>query len=44
MISDRYIELYETMTGESFQKAEDVDPLARIEKNVREYIEKGGAS
>jgi phosphoribosylaminoimidazole-succinocarboxamide synthase len=43
MISDRYVELYETMTGQSFVKDEATDPLARIETNVRKYLEKGGA-
>ncbi len=34
-ITDRYIELYEHITGEKFQKAEDcADVLGRIEKNV----------
>lgn len=33
-ISDRYVELYEKITGHTFTKAEDPDPLARIEKNV----------
>ena len=37
-ISDRYIELYEHITGETFVKA-DTDHLAeRIEKNVTEYL------
>ena len=37
-ISDRYIELYEHITGETFVKA-DTDQLAeRIEKNVTEYL------
>ncbi|HWB39424.1 MAG TPA: phosphoribosylaminoimidazolesuccinocarboxamide synthase [Candidatus Saccharimonadales bacterium] len=44
MVSDRYIELFETMTGEKFVKAEDADPLARIESNVLNYLQKGGAS
>ena len=38
-ITDRYIELYEHITGEKFQKAEDCsDVAARIEKNVTEYL------
>jgi len=44
MISDRYIELYQEMTGEAFVKAPRGDPLARIEASVRQYLEKGGAS
>ena len=40
-VSERYIELYEHITGEKFQKAADSDDLAaRIEKNVSEWLEK----
>ena len=38
-VSDRYIELYEHITGEKFVKTEDEgDLLARIENNVNEYL------
>ena len=37
-ISDRYIELYERMTGREFVKAESEDPLMRMEKNVNTFI------
>ena len=38
-ITDRYIELYEHITGEKFQKAEDcADILGRIEKNVTDCL------
>ena len=38
-ISDRYIELYEHITGEEFQKAEaEGDVLARIEANVNKAL------
>ena len=37
-ISDRYIELYEHITGEQFVKEAHVDLLARIEKNVTDYL------
>ena len=37
-VSARYIELYENIVGEKFQKAEDEDIHARIEKNVSEYL------
>jgi phosphoribosylaminoimidazole-succinocarboxamide synthase len=38
-ITDRYIELYEHITGEKFQKADDcADITARIEKNVSQYL------
>ncbi|GAB3639705.1 phosphoribosylaminoimidazolesuccinocarboxamide synthase [Spirosoma arcticum] len=33
-ISQRYIELFETVTGQSFQPADGADPLNRIETNV----------
>ncbi|MDD3080431.1 MAG: phosphoribosylaminoimidazolesuccinocarboxamide synthase [Paludibacter sp.] len=37
-ISERYIELFENITGESFDKASTEDISARIEKNVTEYL------
>lgn len=38
-VSERYIELYEHITGEKFNKAADSEDLAaRIEKNVAEYL------
>ncbi|MGM9786616.1 MAG: phosphoribosylaminoimidazolesuccinocarboxamide synthase [Candidatus Cryptobacteroides sp.] len=37
-ISDRYIELYENITGEKFEKAEGTDITARIEKNVTGFL------
>ena len=37
-ITDRYIELYENITGDKFEKAEGADILARIEKNVTECL------
>jgi phosphoribosylaminoimidazole-succinocarboxamide synthase len=39
-ISNRYIELYEGIIGEKFQKAEGSDVLARIEKNVKQALDK----
>lgn len=38
-ISERYIELYEHITGETFVKAEETSLSERIEKNVRTYLE-----
>lgn len=38
-ISERYIELYEHITGETFVKAEETLLSERIEKNVRTYLE-----
>jgi len=37
-VSNRYIELYEKIVGEKFVKAETGDVSARIEKNVRNYL------
>ena len=37
-ITDRYIELYENITGEKFVKAECDDVAARIEKNVSDFL------
>ena len=37
-ISDRYMELYEHITGETFIKEESGDIAARIEKNVTDYL------
>ena len=39
-ISERYLELYENIIGEKFEKAADADLLARIEKNVKDYLTK----
>ncbi len=37
-VSDRYIELYENITGEAFAKADLSNIDARIEKNVLDYL------
>ncbi len=37
-ISERYIELFENITGESFLKADGEDIAPRIEKNIEEYL------
>ena len=37
-ISERYIELYEHITGEKFVKEDTGNIAARIEKNVTEYL------
>ena len=40
-VSDRYIELYEHITGEHFDKAETTEDIAsRIEKNVSQWLAK----
>jgi len=37
-VSERYIELYEKITGESFVKEDPGDVNKRIEKNIREFL------
>lgn len=37
-VSERYIELYEKITGDKFVKANPADVYSRIEKNVTEYL------
>ena len=37
-ISDRYIELYEHLTGEHFERADTAGLAQRIERNVAEYL------
>lgn len=37
-ISDRYIELFEHITGEKFQRAEGEEAIARVERNVAEAL------
>lgn len=39
-ISNRYIELYEGIIGEKFQKADSTDIIQRIERNVLESLKK----
>lgn len=39
-ISERYIELYEHLTGNTFVKAEETDLEARIEKNVLDCLDR----
>ena len=39
-VSERYIELYEHIVGEKFNKANAEDVAARIEKNVTEFLKK----
>ena len=39
-VSQRYIELYESIIGEKFIKADADDTNKRIEKNIREFLEK----
>ena len=37
-VSDRYIELYENITGVSFVKADTLNMIQRIEKNVFDFL------
>ena len=37
-VSDRYIELYEHITGRKFEKADETDLEARIADNVKKYL------
>ena len=37
-LTERYIELYENIIGEKFEKAEGSDVAARIESNVTEFL------
>ena len=39
-VSDRYIELYENITGKTFEKANTSDIMSRIETNVLAWMEK----
>lgn len=41
-VSDRYIELYEHITGETFVKAETDQIESRIDQNVRRYLDTAG--
>jgi phosphoribosylaminoimidazole-succinocarboxamide synthase len=37
-ITERYIELYERITGKKFEKSDTTDIQSRIQKNVEEYL------
>lgn len=39
-VSNRYIELYEHITGKKFEKADETNLAERIEKNVTSYLSK----
>ena len=39
-VSDRYIELFENITGDKFVRTEQGDIKERIEKNVTEFLSK----
>jgi phosphoribosylaminoimidazole-succinocarboxamide synthase len=37
-VSERYIELYEQITGDAFVKVDVSDVLNRVEKNINAYL------
>ncbi len=37
-ISERYIELYEKITGDAFQRADTAEVETRVERNIRQWI------
>ncbi len=39
-ITERYIELYENIIGEPFERAECPDVLSRMEKNIMDFLQK----
>ena len=39
-VSERYIELYEKITGENFVRSESEDVMTRIEKNIQNFMNK----
>jgi len=43
-ISDRYIELYENILGEKFQRADASNVLSRVEANINSFLKKHSAS
>ncbi len=43
-ISDRYIELYENILGEKFQRADASNVLSRVEGNINSFLKKQAAS
>ena len=38
-ISERYIELYEKIVGEKFEKGDISDTMNRVEKNINNYLQ-----
>jgi phosphoribosylaminoimidazole-succinocarboxamide synthase len=43
-ISERYIELYENILGEKFQRADDSNVLSRVEANIQSFLNKYSSS
>lgn len=40
LVSDRYIELYENITGDKFEKSDVTNVLSRVENNILEFLSK----
>lgn len=40
LVSARYIELFEKITGNKFEKSESSDLLKRVEENIVSYLKK----
>jgi phosphoribosylaminoimidazole-succinocarboxamide synthase len=40
VVTDRYVELYEMITGNTFEKADTSDIVQRIENNVVNFLAK----
>ncbi len=40
LVSDRYIELYENITGDEFEKSDVTNVLSRVEDNILEFLSK----
>jgi phosphoribosylaminoimidazole-succinocarboxamide synthase len=39
LVSERYIELYENITGQKFERADVSNVLARVENNITKFLE-----
>jgi phosphoribosylaminoimidazole-succinocarboxamide synthase len=37
-VSDRYIELYEQITGQPFVKADTSNVISRVQKNIESFL------
>jgi phosphoribosylaminoimidazole-succinocarboxamide synthase len=39
LVSERYIELYENITGQKFERADVSNVIARVENNITKFLE-----
>jgi phosphoribosylaminoimidazole-succinocarboxamide synthase len=39
LVSERYIELYENITGNTFERADVSNVPARVENNIKKFLE-----